>query len=61
MTRRAPFEYGIGARVSKTILITGCRGLVVSECAKFFDELGWTVQGIDKNRHTRVWANPKEL
>lgn len=35
--------------MKNTVLITGCNGLVGSECVKFFDGKSWEVHGIDNN------------
>jgi len=35
--------------LAKTILVTGSSGLVGSATVAFFDELGWSVHGIDNN------------
>lgn len=35
--------------MNKTILITGCNGLIGSECVRFFGEKGYNVVGIDNN------------
>jgi len=33
----------------KTIIITGCNGLIGSECVRFFSEKGYNIAGIDNN------------
>jgi CDP-paratose 2-epimerase len=35
--------------MNKTILITGCNGLIGSECVRFFGKAGYNVVGIDNN------------
>lgn len=40
----------------KTILITGSSGLIGSEIARYFSELGWLVAGVDNNSRARFFG-----
>jgi len=42
------------------ILITGCLGLVGSECVSFFEEKGWDVIGIDANMRSFFFGTEKQ-
>jgi len=40
----------------KSILVSGSSGLVGSECAAFFDRLGWRVHGVDNNMRLQFFG-----
>lgn len=39
------------------LLVTGCNGLVGSECVAYFDRMGWEVYGVDNNLRRQFFGD----
>ena len=48
---------GVSAAIMKKILVTGSNGLIGSEVVNYFDELGWSVTGVDNNMRKEFFGD----